>query len=371
MLLDIGKIKVTDRIRKDFGNIQELAEDIRENGLINPPVVTPENELIAGERRLRACKSLGYQQIEVRVMSVKDSEHQLQIEISENENRKDFTFSERVDWAKRLERVESIKAKERMGQGTQNSAGLETRQVVADKSGFGSHDTLSKAKFIADNASEEIIKQLNDEKISINKAYQQTKANLQEAETKAKEAERKAKKAEEQVGDLISEVQRLNMQLTKQPQIIEKPVIPPEVQQQLSEAENLIREKDKLQSENRLLKLNLEEAHGKANQEPQIVEVIPEDYHRLKTKVEEQQTELHHLTRAQLTMKDKQKVKTDATLLVQELVKNTERLKFDYGQVGELDQDTDQHIESAAKVCDRMAQELRSLIYTMEVKAIG
>ena len=54
MLIDISKIKVAERIRKDFGNIKELADDIKENGLINPPVVTPDFELIAGERRLRA-----------------------------------------------------------------------------------------------------------------------------------------------------------------------------------------------------------------------------------------------------------------------------------------------------------------------------
>lgn len=48
------------------------------------------------------------------------------------------------------------------GQGVQNSSSLsKTRDVVAEKSGFGSHDTLAKAEFIADNASEETIKQLN------------------------------------------------------------------------------------------------------------------------------------------------------------------------------------------------------------------
>ncbi|OAA87593.1 ParB N-terminal domain-containing protein [Clostridium ljungdahlii] len=54
MLVDIDKVIVDKRIRKDFGNITELAEDIKENGLINPPVVTPKFQLIAGERRLRA-----------------------------------------------------------------------------------------------------------------------------------------------------------------------------------------------------------------------------------------------------------------------------------------------------------------------------
>lgn len=32
MLIDIDKIKVENRIRKDFGNITELAEDIKQNG---------------------------------------------------------------------------------------------------------------------------------------------------------------------------------------------------------------------------------------------------------------------------------------------------------------------------------------------------
>ena len=77
----------------------------------------------------------------------------MKIEIPENENRKEFTFSERVDWAKRLERVESIKAKGRnaiigsqnLGLNTQNSSDLEkgeTRQIVAEKAGFGNNSNF-------------------------------------------------------------------------------------------------------------------------------------------------------------------------------------------------------------------------------------
>lgn len=65
----IDEIKITDRIRKDYGDIQELADDIKKSGLINPPVVTTDLILIAGERRIKACKLLGYRQIEVKVMT--------------------------------------------------------------------------------------------------------------------------------------------------------------------------------------------------------------------------------------------------------------------------------------------------------------
>lgn len=114
MLIDISKIKVAERIRKDFGNIKELADDIKENGLINPPVVTPDFELIAGERRLRAMKYLGYEQVEVRVMTAKDALHQLKLEISENENRKDFNFTEKMEWVEKLKKEYSRIAKEKM-----------------------------------------------------------------------------------------------------------------------------------------------------------------------------------------------------------------------------------------------------------------
>jgi len=210
MLIDINKIKVTDRIRKDFGNIEELANDIQDNGLINPPVVTPEYELIAGERRLKACNSLGYQQLEVRVMSVKDSEHQLQIEISENENRKDFTFSERVDWAKRLERIEKIKAKNRMESGgtetfPQGQKG-ETRNIVGEKSGIGSGKQYEKAKFVADNATEEMIKDLDDGKLSINGAYIKLKKDKENLENQLKNEKNKQKTNDNTINSLKTQL---------------------------------------------------------------------------------------------------------------------------------------------------------------------
>lgn len=91
----------------------------------------------------------------------------MKLEISENENRKEFTFSERVDWAKRLERIERIKAKERQGARTditqnfaEGSKG-ESSNIVANESGFGNKETYRQAKYISENASEELIKQLD------------------------------------------------------------------------------------------------------------------------------------------------------------------------------------------------------------------
>lgn len=202
MLISINEIKVNDRIRKDFGGIEELANDIEQNGLINPIVVTPDYQLIAGERRLRAHQYLGRKEVVVRVMEISDFEHQLRLEISENEHRKEFTFSERVEWAKRLEDVERIKAKERMAGGKENNPEQSTgqvRDIVADQAGFGSGKTYDKAKFIVENATPEIIQQLDAGVISTHKAFTETKERLEAA---VREAENRANRAEQEKEEL-------------------------------------------------------------------------------------------------------------------------------------------------------------------------
>jgi ParB family chromosome partitioning protein len=88
----------------------------------------------------------------------------------------------------RLERIEREKARERQGTRTDitqisaESSFGETRSIVAEQSGFGSRDTYSKAKFISDNATPELIAELDEGAISINKAYQQLKQQLIAAE---------------------------------------------------------------------------------------------------------------------------------------------------------------------------------------------
>ena len=192
MLINIDKVTVKDRIRKDFGDIQELADDIRQNGLINPPVVNKDYELLAGERRLRACKALGWKQIEIRMMDTRDAEHELNVEISENENRKAFSKAERVDYMRRLMRIEAAKADERMKAGvkdpTKKSAEGETRQIVAEQFGV-SHDTMRKEISIVDH--KDLIDPADfadwDEgKLSTNKVFQQLKSKLSQTDREIK-----------------------------------------------------------------------------------------------------------------------------------------------------------------------------------------
>ena len=89
--LPIENIRIGRRHRKDMGNIQALADSIAEVGLLHPIVVTEDHKLIAGQRRLAACKMLGWGGVPVNVAPLTEI---VRGEFAENAIRKDFLPSE-------------------------------------------------------------------------------------------------------------------------------------------------------------------------------------------------------------------------------------------------------------------------------------
>jgi len=97
MKLSIEEILVDpqDRVRLDPGDLESLSASISEVGLLNPVVVDENNRLVAGYRRLSACRSLGWDRVEVRVIAFSGDElKMLEAEAAENLFRKDFTPEE-------------------------------------------------------------------------------------------------------------------------------------------------------------------------------------------------------------------------------------------------------------------------------------
>src|ERR1017187_7684887 len=68
--MGIDQIEVGFRYRKDLGDLRTLAESIEEVDLLHPVVVTPEGRLIAGQRRLAACRALGWEEVPVTVVDL-------------------------------------------------------------------------------------------------------------------------------------------------------------------------------------------------------------------------------------------------------------------------------------------------------------
>src|SRR5215831_15235654 len=81
----INDIVVGTRHRKDMGDVDGLAASMAELGLLHPIVVRPDGVLVAGERRLRAAKMLGWTEIPVNII---DLEAVTRGEFAENAVRK-------------------------------------------------------------------------------------------------------------------------------------------------------------------------------------------------------------------------------------------------------------------------------------------
>lgn len=108
----------------------------------------------AGERRLRACKMLGYKAVPVNTVGVDDAEQALMMEISENECRKEFTKTERLEYARRLAQLE--KAKSEQGKRTDLAQdvvqGERNRAANAVAQALGTNrETLRQEQFIENN----------------------------------------------------------------------------------------------------------------------------------------------------------------------------------------------------------------------------
>ena len=111
------------RLHFDQEKLEELAQSIKQNGLIQPIIVRPSAvigyELLAGERRLRACQLAGLEKIPVIIKELSDDELLYQ-SIIENLQRADLNPIEEAKSYKKLlhkglthEEIASIMGKSR------------------------------------------------------------------------------------------------------------------------------------------------------------------------------------------------------------------------------------------------------------------
>lgn len=186
-----------DRHRKDLGDLQALAESIAKEGLLQPIGVTPEYELVFGERRLAAVRDvLKREMIEVRIV---DLPNIVLGEFVENVIRKDFTPSERVEIGLAVEAELGNRAGfrtdlEPVDNCPQVERGTKTREIAAEKAGFDSYKTYERAKKVVEKAVDKIVAQMDSGELSISAASliadqpterQHEIAQMPEAEKKA------------------------------------------------------------------------------------------------------------------------------------------------------------------------------------------
>jgi ParB family chromosome partitioning protein len=129
-------------------------------------------------------------------MSVKDALHQLKLEISENENRKDFSFNEKMTWAKLLEEEYKKIAEINMKAGIpldQNRSKVDTNKQVANDLDMGK-ETYRQAKYVSENATDDMIRELDAGKLSINKAFLTLKEEKEQLQSQLQQERNKLPK---------------------------------------------------------------------------------------------------------------------------------------------------------------------------------
>ena len=88
------------RQKFDEKSLKELAESIREKGIIQPITVRTRDkgyELIAGERRLRAAKLAGLTEVPVHVLEIEDDVEMMEMALIENIQRENLNVVEEAE----------------------------------------------------------------------------------------------------------------------------------------------------------------------------------------------------------------------------------------------------------------------------------
>ena len=166
-----------------------MAANIRERGLITPIAVMDigggEYQLLAGLRRIRAMEMNGEAEIDAKIFPVFEAEDALKIEYSKNEQREGFTLVEKLEYARVLEEIESMKALQRKAVG--GKGGLvkdkahgpylsgQRRDIIGDKIGM-SGKQYDRVKFIAANAPTETLDAIDRGERSIRGTYDELRA---------------------------------------------------------------------------------------------------------------------------------------------------------------------------------------------------
>lgn len=192
-IVALDSITVADRIRKDNGDIDTLAQSIRERGLINPITLMEQTGggylLVAGLRRLNAVRLLGGKDIRATVISPVEADEALMLEIAENEQRKEFTLAERLAYAERIKAVEVEKSKQRqlrkaktdgkdfvVANWPPQTEGGKTRDIVAKKAGFTSNQQMRRAEAVAE-IRPDLLDKIDKNELSISGAYKEATRN--------------------------------------------------------------------------------------------------------------------------------------------------------------------------------------------------
>lgn len=111
ILIPTSQIIEGERVRSDYGDLDSLADSIRNEGLIHPVVIDLSYRLVAGGRRFRAMRDiLHLTEIEINFIEVADDAVLRRLEAEENVRRKDMTWQEQIRSIKMVHQHQALQS---------------------------------------------------------------------------------------------------------------------------------------------------------------------------------------------------------------------------------------------------------------------
>lgn len=102
-------VKIGERFREDYGNIEELKTSLATYGLLQPIVLDRDLNLIAGGRRVRAATELKWDEIDASFRDEVDPLTARELELEENIRRKELTWTERCALVSEIDKLKREK----------------------------------------------------------------------------------------------------------------------------------------------------------------------------------------------------------------------------------------------------------------------
>lgn len=186
--------------------IEELAESIKENGLMHNLVTRKKDdgtyEIISGERRYRALKSLGYEKIPCQVKeNLSDLDAELML-IQANAEQRELTPSEKMEGIKRLETI--YKQKRNNGEKLQGK----TRDLIGKDLGL-SGVQVGRYKKVDKDLIPELKEKLDKEEITLTQAHTLSSLTKDEQEIIHEEIkDLNAKESKEEIETLVNGIKQ-------------------------------------------------------------------------------------------------------------------------------------------------------------------
>ncbi len=203
--LDINLLVPSKNNFYGIREIEELAESIRENGLMHNLVARKKDdgtyEILSGERRFHAAKSLGYKTLPCQVKEISDLDAEIML-IQANSAQRELTPTEKMEGIKRLERI--YKQKRDNGEKLQGK----TRDLIGKDLGL-SGVQVGRYKKVDKDLIPDLKEKLDKEEITLTQAH--TLSSLSHSEQKVIHDEIKnldSKECKEEIETLVNGIKQ-------------------------------------------------------------------------------------------------------------------------------------------------------------------